>query len=54
MVERIGAWVETEDQLTLARAAGCTQAQGFLFGKPRPLSEFDVERAGWYRAGEAA
>jgi len=28
--------VETEDQLLLVRAAGCTHAQGFLFGRPCP------------------
>jgi predicted signal transduction protein with EAL and GGDEF domain len=31
--------VETEDQLELARAAGCTHAQGFLFGRPCPVGE---------------
>lgn len=29
--------VETEDQLRLVRDAGCTQAQGFLLGRPQPL-----------------
>jgi diguanylate cyclase (GGDEF)-like protein len=28
--------VETEDQLLLVRAAGCTHAQGYLFGRPCP------------------
>ncbi|WP_252820151.1 bifunctional diguanylate cyclase/phosphodiesterase [Mesorhizobium liriopis] len=33
--------VETEDQLTLVRAAGCREAQGFLLGHPRRrLSDF--------------
>jgi diguanylate cyclase (GGDEF)-like protein/PAS domain S-box-containing protein len=31
--------VETEDQLVLIRAAGCTHAQGYLFGKPCPAAE---------------
>ena len=31
--------VETEQQLVLLRAAGCTFAQGFLFGTPCPESE---------------
>ncbi|KQP77484.1 hypothetical protein ASF57_19475 [Methylobacterium sp. Leaf117] len=28
--------VETEDQLALVRQTGCTEVQGFLFGKPMP------------------
>jgi diguanylate cyclase (GGDEF)-like protein len=31
--------VETEEQFELLRAAGVTQVQGFLFGRPRPISE---------------
>jgi EAL domain-containing protein (putative c-di-GMP-specific phosphodiesterase class I) len=31
--------VETEEQFELLRAAGVTQVQGFLFGRPRPMSE---------------
>lgn len=31
--------VETEEQLILLRAAGCTLAQGYLFGHPRPKPE---------------
>ncbi|MBO6553432.1 MAG: bifunctional diguanylate cyclase/phosphodiesterase [Roseitalea sp.] len=30
--------VETQEQATLLRAAGCTIMQGYLFGKPQPLS----------------
>jgi diguanylate cyclase (GGDEF)-like protein/PAS domain S-box-containing protein len=33
--------VETEEQARLVRAAGCTEAQGYLFGKPRPLAEIE-------------
>jgi diguanylate cyclase (GGDEF)-like protein/PAS domain S-box-containing protein len=36
--------IETEDQLILARAAGCTLAQGFLFGRPCPASELKFRR----------
>jgi len=36
--------VETKDQLTLVRAAGCTYAQGFLFGLPCPLAGLKFQR----------
>jgi hypothetical protein len=35
--------VETEEQLDLLRAAGCTQAQGYLFGRPCPVAELDFD-----------
>jgi diguanylate cyclase (GGDEF)-like protein len=37
--------VETEEQLALLRAAGCTQAQGYLLGRPIPAADlcFEVE-----------
>jgi EAL domain-containing protein (putative c-di-GMP-specific phosphodiesterase class I) len=31
--------VETPDQLRRVREAGCTEAQGHHFGRPRPLAE---------------
>jgi EAL domain-containing protein (putative c-di-GMP-specific phosphodiesterase class I) len=31
--------VESRDQLKLLRAEGCHEAQGYLFGPPRPLNE---------------
>lgn len=34
--------IETEQQLHILRAAGCTQGQGFLFGKPKPASELNL------------
>jgi diguanylate cyclase (GGDEF)-like protein len=36
--------VETEDQLVLIRAAGCTHAQGYLFGKPCPAADLNFRR----------
>jgi EAL domain-containing protein (putative c-di-GMP-specific phosphodiesterase class I) len=30
--------VETEDQLRVVRAEGCTQVQGYLLGRPQPAS----------------
>jgi len=31
--------VETHDQLVILRAAGCTEAQGYLFSRPKPAAE---------------
>ena len=53
-VDTVAEGVETEDQLMLARAAGCTHAQGFLFGRPCKASELDVTRVARKHAGEAA
>jgi EAL domain-containing protein (putative c-di-GMP-specific phosphodiesterase class I) len=33
--------IETSEQLTSLAAAGCSQAQGYYFGKPMPLIEFE-------------
>ena len=41
-VDTVAEGVETEDQLLLARAAGCTHAQGFLFGRPCPAEGLDL------------
>jgi diguanylate cyclase (GGDEF)-like protein len=35
----IAEGVETEDQAVLLRAAGCHSVQGFLYGRPAPLSD---------------
>jgi EAL domain-containing protein (putative c-di-GMP-specific phosphodiesterase class I) len=35
--------IETADQLALARAAGCREVQGYLFGRPVPVSELVLE-----------
>ena len=37
--------VETKEQLTLLRAAGCGLAQGYLFSKPVPKSDLDFDGA---------
>ncbi len=34
--------VETEEQLLILRAAGCTNAQGYYFARPRPIAEIDL------------
>ena len=31
--------VETEQQLEILKTEGCVQVQGFLFSKPKPVSE---------------
>ncbi|MGZ5165612.1 MAG: EAL domain-containing protein, partial [Burkholderiales bacterium] len=36
--------VETSEQLTLLRAAGCGLGQGYLFGRPSPLSEIKFDQ----------
>ena len=33
--------VETEEQLAQIHAAGCTEAQGYLLGRPKPASDLD-------------
>ncbi|APH70469.1 putative bifunctional diguanylate cyclase/phosphodiesterase [Aquibium oceanicum] len=42
-VHTIAEGVETEDQATLLRAAGCDVFQGYLYGKPAPLVIRDGE-----------
>lgn len=34
--------VETQDQFRLLKASGCDQFQGFLFGRPLPLAQFEA------------
>ncbi len=53
-IDTVAEGVETEEQLVLARAAGCTHAQGFLFGRPCPASELDFTRLARKQKGEAA
>ena len=37
----IAEGVETPEQLALLRASDCTQFQGYLFGLPLPLEQFE-------------
>jgi diguanylate cyclase (GGDEF)-like protein/PAS domain S-box-containing protein len=41
-IRTVAEGIETDNQLTLVRSAGCTHAQGFLFGRPRPASELTI------------
>jgi predicted signal transduction protein with EAL and GGDEF domain len=43
--------VETEEQFTLLKAAGVTHAQGYLFGRPQPMSALTF---GWPGQGTGA
>jgi predicted signal transduction protein with EAL and GGDEF domain len=49
-----GEGVETLTQLELLHAAGCTQAQGYLFGRPCPISELDLSGAALPAGDKAA
>jgi diguanylate cyclase (GGDEF)-like protein len=41
-VVTVAEGVETSQQLDLVRAAGCQQAQGFLFGRPVPAAQLNL------------
>ncbi|MGH6706502.1 MAG: EAL domain-containing protein, partial [Sphingomicrobium sp.] len=40
-VETTAEGVETEEQANVMRRLGCTQLQGFYFGRPVPAKEFE-------------
>jgi diguanylate cyclase (GGDEF)-like protein len=43
-IATVAEGIETSDQLLLVRAAGCTHAQGYLFGRPCPAAELKFDR----------
>ena len=53
-VHTIAEGVETENQATMLRAAGCEAVQGFLFGRPAPLRIEDGVSMPAYTAPRAA
>ena len=52
-VNTIAEGVETENQATLLRAAGCDVFQGFLYGRPAPLKIIDGKMQGAHQAAHA-
>jgi diguanylate cyclase (GGDEF)-like protein len=46
--------VETQEQLDLMRAEGCTEVQGYFFSKPMPTSEIPQLLSGFHKRGQAA
>ena len=38
----IAEGVETNEQLEILVNNGCTNFQGYLFGKPKPIDEFET------------
>jgi EAL domain-containing protein (putative c-di-GMP-specific phosphodiesterase class I) len=41
-IATVAEGVESRNQLVLVKAAGCTHAQGYLFGRPRPATELTL------------
>jgi diguanylate cyclase (GGDEF)-like protein/PAS domain S-box-containing protein len=46
--------VETDEQLAALRHEGCSEVQGYLFGKPMPAPEFEIMYAASRRNGALA
>jgi EAL domain-containing protein (putative c-di-GMP-specific phosphodiesterase class I) len=40
-IETIAEGIETKGQAQILKKSGCDWAQGFLFGKPMPVDEFE-------------
>jgi EAL domain-containing protein (putative c-di-GMP-specific phosphodiesterase class I) len=46
--------VETQEQLDQMRIEGCTEVQGFFYGKPMPASEIAPLLSGFHKRAQAA
>jgi EAL domain-containing protein (putative c-di-GMP-specific phosphodiesterase class I) len=46
--------VETREQLDQMRIEGCTEVQGFFYGKPMPASEIAPLLSGFEKRAQAA
>ena len=42
-IDVIAEGVETEEQLQFLKRKGCMAYQGYLFGKPVPIDEFEMQ-----------
>ena len=49
----IAEGVETRDQAERLKKEGCTEVQGYLYGKPRPVGEIDKQREPKAKAAKA-
>lgn len=43
-MKTVAEGIETEEQLVMVRSAGCSNGQGYLFGRPCRASELDLSR----------
>ena len=46
-LEVIAEGVETATQQSLLQVYGCTSYQGYLYGRPAPIEQFEAEMAQW-------
>jgi diguanylate cyclase (GGDEF)-like protein len=52
-IKTVAEGVETEEQFQLLRAAGVDFVQGYLFGRPRPMAELELDGVALERAPKA-
>lgn len=49
-LQTVAEGVETDDQLAFLRQYGCSQFQGYLFGKPVPVEQFELTCKSFHKA----